>query len=287
MKIIAKIIHKIGACNDRKHILKPLHYPPRHVQSCLALISGIIMISLVVTSGIQPNNAFGKPNFELNSVGVQCAGEWANIDKLLLDAREKRGSAGWDEDAHQDKYRELLNQWNGFCGKYYGNYHIPKIVSGLGNANVPLTGSGVLEQAQEPPKDANVPLKGGGVLESNTDSNENKDTTAQRLNTPSPTGYCLPVKSQCIPCDPGLPGNDCVPNKDWPPASVFSSKDTGSSQPSPKSNNIGITDSGEDSSDARATTSQSNQGSEENNSIVNELEQDEENDNDSNETAVD
>lgn len=37
----------------------------------------------------------------------------------------------------------------------------------------------------------------------------------------SPTGYCVPFnKITCVPCDPGLPGADCVPDSDWPPAST-------------------------------------------------------------------
>ena len=34
----------------------------------------------------------------------------------------------------------------------------------------------------------------------------------------SPTGGCIPfIRNNCVPCDPGLPGGDCIPSSDWPP----------------------------------------------------------------------
>ena len=34
----------------------------------------------------------------------------------------------------------------------------------------------------------------------------------------SPTGGCVPyIRNNCVPCDPGLPGGDCMPSSDWPP----------------------------------------------------------------------
>jgi hypothetical protein len=36
-----------------------------------------------------------------------------------------------------------------------------------------------------------------------------------RINT-SPTGGCIPsIKTTCVPCDPGLPGGDCILEDDW------------------------------------------------------------------------
>jgi hypothetical protein len=34
----------------------------------------------------------------------------------------------------------------------------------------------------------------------------------------SPTGGCIPfIRDNCVACDPGLPGGDCIPSSDWPP----------------------------------------------------------------------
>ena len=44
---------------------------------------------------------------------------------------------------------------------------------------------------------------------------EGDDQTQSRINT-SPTGGCIPsIKTQCVPCDPGLPGGDCILEDDW------------------------------------------------------------------------
>ena len=42
-------------------------------------------------------------------------------------------------------------------------------------------------------------------------------STSQRLF--SPTGGCVPGGTTCLPCDPGLPGANCIPSGDWHPSS--------------------------------------------------------------------
>jgi hypothetical protein len=44
---------------------------------------------------------------------------------------------------------------------------------------------------------------------------DNDNETQSRINT-SPTGYCVPHRTPtCIPCEPGLPGNTCIPGGEW------------------------------------------------------------------------
>ena len=42
-------------------------------------------------------------------------------------------------------------------------------------------------------------------------------STSQRVF--SPTGGCVPGGTTCLPCDPGLPGANCIPSGDWHPSS--------------------------------------------------------------------
>ena len=45
------------------------------------------------------------------------------------------------------------------------------------------------------------------------------ETQGRLIGQPSPTGSCVPLRTPtCIPCDPGLPGNTCIPVSEWPPA---------------------------------------------------------------------
>jgi hypothetical protein len=37
----------------------------------------------------------------------------------------------------------------------------------------------------------------------------------------SPTGGCIPGGTECVPCDPGLPGGDCVWSSDWHPSCII------------------------------------------------------------------
>ena len=54
---------------------------------------------------------------------------------------------------------------------------------------------------------------------------EADEGTQSRIPT-SPTGSCVPfIRTSCIPCDPGLPGANCVPESEWPPVQTT---DTGS-----------------------------------------------------------
>jgi hypothetical protein len=58
-----------------------------------------------------------------------------------------------------------------------------------------------------------------GEIQPPTTSGEGGQDTQSR--TISPTGYCVPfIKTTCVPCDPGLPGANCVPQSEWPPAST-------------------------------------------------------------------
>ena len=60
---------------------------------------------------------------------------------------------------------------------------------------------------------------------------EDESKTQERINT-SPTGYCVPFRTPtCIPCDPGLPGNTCIPESEWPPVRE---EDTGTGTPEGK-----------------------------------------------------
>ena len=44
---------------------------------------------------------------------------------------------------------------------------------------------------------------------------EGDNQTQSRINT-SPTGGCIPfIRTNCVPCDPGLPGGDCILEDDW------------------------------------------------------------------------
>lgn len=123
-----------------------------------------------------------------------------------------------------------------------------------------------------------IPLTNGKGAESVTSPNidsSDKESTVKSSNTPSPTGYCAPVRSNCVPCDPGLPGNSCIPNDQWPPTSTFSSKDTDSANPPSKSTPEGI--DAKTASGAESFTSESNQEIDDN-SIPNQIkQQDEEN----------
>jgi len=56
-----------------------------------------------------------------------------------------------------------------------------------------------------------------------------------RLIGPSPTGYCVPIKTPtCIPCDPGLPGNTCMPGSQWPPVRTADTDTSTSKETNPQ-----------------------------------------------------
>lgn len=58
-------------------------------------------------------------------------------------------------------------------------------------------------------------LPDGGLETAPAPEGENDNETQSRINT-SPTGGCIPtIKTECVPCDPGLPGGDCILEDDW------------------------------------------------------------------------
>jgi hypothetical protein len=141
------------------NLIKLLHHPSRNGKPSLSLISGIILILFVMTAGLDQNTAFSKPNFGLNSVGLECGAQWGALDSLVKDAREKRGSPGWNEATFQDAYKILLEKWYSFCGKIYGNYIIPR-----GNLNEDLTGGNLNEDLAEEQQQPSKPTSPQGNL---------------------------------------------------------------------------------------------------------------------------
>jgi hypothetical protein len=60
-------------------------------------------------------------------------------------------------------------------------------------------------------------LPGEKVLQQPATTPEADNGTQSRIPT-SPTGSCVPfIRTSCIPCDPGLPGANCIPESEWPP----------------------------------------------------------------------
>lgn len=82
-----------------------------------------------------------------------------------------------------------------------------------------LPKEGVLQQ-QPPPADR-------GAAAPQTAEPPTGEGTQSRIPT-SPTGGCIPfIRTNCVPCDPGLPGASCIPESEWPPVSAT---DTGTAQ---------------------------------------------------------
>jgi hypothetical protein len=97
----------------------------------------------------------------------------------------------------------------------------PPPLFGRNVGNVPLGGFfGPTTPALTPPPQFGQTAPEGQVQPPPTTSGgEGGQETQSR--TTSPTGYCVPFnKITCVPCDPGLPGADCIPQSEWPPAST-------------------------------------------------------------------
>jgi hypothetical protein len=82
--------------------------------------------------------------------------------------------------------------------------------------NIPQGGFEVLQEPETPPMFGQIAPE-GQVLQPLTPAPGEGGEQAQSR-TVSPTGYCVSsIKTNCIPCDPGLPVADCTPASEWPP----------------------------------------------------------------------
>ena len=66
-----------------------------------------------------------------------------------------------------------------------------------------------------------IALSKGSTEDQTTDEGD-KETASARILSPDPSAGCSTADRRvCIPCDLGLPGADCIPQKDWPPSPTF------------------------------------------------------------------
>jgi hypothetical protein len=95
---------------------------------------------------------------------------------------------------------------NGNCTPLTQTPEGPVPKGGLGN----LLPEGVFEGPTTPPQQGEMTPEVAPPT-----GPEGDNQTQSRINT-SPTGGCIPsIKTTCVPCDPGLPGGDCILEDDW------------------------------------------------------------------------
>lgn len=124
-----------------------------------------------------------------------------------------------------------------------GNFEIQRLMSGFNEGNKTLA------EAVGPTTNATNPSNGNATTLAKGLANgqhipEVHIIVRKAGGVYSPTGYCSGSShTTCIPCDPGLPANDCVPTSDWPlPSNTFTGKiGQGVASPLGNATNLGTT----------------------------------------------